>query len=392
MDVNVRDDEGMTPLHYAALHGNGGFAAELVRAGADADAQCGGGWRPLHFAAKAGNGEIAALLIKAGANVNAAKADGCTPLHLSALNGHCEIAAGLVKAGCNVNAKTESGLRSLHFAARDGYLEITALLIKAGADVNAAEKDGPAPLHVAAGRGHSAVAEALVKAGANVNAKDEDGETPLDLAEHGARRAQKDIPKAAEYGRIVDMLREAGGANGEKRGGESGDGENAGGENKLPSFVDDLDGHFLEKMKSFPLRLAEGLKSDDSEEFGKSVRGLAAHIAKLAVEQARDEFLAVDVALMKKTLQMADEQTETIVRNREWLAAARVDFDETFPDLQHEEIRRQLPDLAREVMRKMGATQWDETVRDAVGRLARKRYAYLLQESGEGGGGAGGLH
>jgi ankyrin repeat protein len=148
-------------IHDAAFKGNIKAVKKHLADGADVNAKDDEGMTPLHWAAPEGHKEIAELLIAKGANVNA-KSDN-------------EVAGS-------------EGMTPLHFAAYVGRREIAELLIAAGADVNATDKHVVTPLHkVAVGGswyvvGHKGIAELLIAKGADVNAKDEDGETPLDWA------------------------------------------------------------------------------------------------------------------------------------------------------------------------------------------------------------------
>lgn len=58
VDVNARDDEGCTALHFAADRGAAGAAQLLLSAGADVNAQDGDGQTPLHYAALCENEEV----------------------------------------------------------------------------------------------------------------------------------------------------------------------------------------------------------------------------------------------------------------------------------------------------------------------------------------------
>ena len=68
-DVNAKDEEGATPLHYAATKA---VAELLITKGADVNAK--GGYKngtALHFAAAVGHNELVALLIANNTDVNA---------------------------------------------------------------------------------------------------------------------------------------------------------------------------------------------------------------------------------------------------------------------------------------------------------------------------------
>ena len=79
-DVNVKGEEGLTPLHLAAFGGHKEIVELLIAKGADVNAKGRSGWTPLHFAANGGHREVAKLLIAKGADLNAKTSDGVTPL------------------------------------------------------------------------------------------------------------------------------------------------------------------------------------------------------------------------------------------------------------------------------------------------------------------------
>ena len=95
------------------------------------------GWTPLHNTAWHGQKEVAELLIANGADVNAkgtvrTKVGGVTPLHIAADKGHKEIAELLIAAGADVNAKDKGGESPLDWAIEDNQSETADLLRKHG--------------------------------------------------------------------------------------------------------------------------------------------------------------------------------------------------------------------------------------------------------------------
>lgn len=79
-DVNVRDDDGSTPLHYTAVGVNVEMTEFLLEHGADVNARDYSGRTPLHRAAYIGRTEMAEFLLEKGADVNARDDYGATPL------------------------------------------------------------------------------------------------------------------------------------------------------------------------------------------------------------------------------------------------------------------------------------------------------------------------
>jgi len=139
------------------------------------------GYTPLHFAAGKSSLAIAELLVSKGANVNAKNRIG-TPLHVAAHHGNIEVMQFLISNKANINAEDEDFNTPLHYASNASNLAIIELLISSGANVNAKSNLGT-PLHVAAMQvGNIEVAKFLISAGADVNAKGANGFTPLDAA------------------------------------------------------------------------------------------------------------------------------------------------------------------------------------------------------------------
>ena len=100
------------------------------------------GFRPLHFAVQNGEKEKVKLLLLAGVNTNAKTDHGFTPLYFAVgKKGDLEIIKMLIKSGSSLNVKDKNGITPLHYAAW-GSSEKIILLLNAGADKNAITKSG----------------------------------------------------------------------------------------------------------------------------------------------------------------------------------------------------------------------------------------------------------
>ena len=87
-DVNVAQGDGMTALHWAALHGDLAMTNLLLAAKANVKAVTRiGAYTPLHIASKDGNAAVVHALLKAGADPNTPTASGATALHFAAASG-----------------------------------------------------------------------------------------------------------------------------------------------------------------------------------------------------------------------------------------------------------------------------------------------------------------
>ena len=106
---------GLSGIHKAAKAGDIEAAKKAIANGADVNTKDYQGWTPLHWAAwrvhpsRPMQKEIAELLIAAGADVNVKGSDGRTPLDLAyARRGHKEIAELLRKHGGKTKKELEA--------------------------------------------------------------------------------------------------------------------------------------------------------------------------------------------------------------------------------------------------------------------------------------------
>ncbi len=255
--------KGTTPLHEAASRGSLPIAERLIKAGASVQATNYEAMTPLHFAANAGHTNLCALLVARGADVNAPDAQGMTPLTRALWMKQIEVVKFLLQHGANPDHVSGSYQQSaLEFALGTGSEEVLSallaakpkldikfanhltpvqdsvqrsrdrqaiLLLDAGADANGSmTSDGYTPLHFATQNRPELVA-ALVKHGANPNVITRQGTTPLSMALEKAGRkvvvpgtpapgpmragfgsgnpAPITAEEAANYQRIVELLR-----------------------------------------------------------------------------------------------------------------------------------------------------------------------------------------
>lgn len=198
-DVNAAQEDGTTPLHWAAYTVDPELAQALLARGARAQVKNRYGVTPLAEAVKVADAGLVRMLLKAGASAEAANADGEAALMLAARTGVVDVAQELVRHGAKVNAREAwRGQTALMWAAGDGHAQMTAYLISRGADVNTRAfinewatqvtsepraqyrpTAGLTPLLYAARAGCQGCIEALLKAGADINKPTPDGITPL---------------------------------------------------------------------------------------------------------------------------------------------------------------------------------------------------------------------
>eukprot|EP01051_Picozoa_sp_SAG22_P005995 SAG22_NODE_376_length_11537_cov_29.420353_3_plen_377_part_00 len=151
-----RNGWATTPVGMASAAGNGAAVSLLVQAGADLEAEVGGGKTELQAAAYAGDTDAVYLLTAAGAVPSRADRFGRTPLHGAARRGAAETVAALLAAGADADAADQNGETPLHWCAQEAggaagggwgaRLDATALgLLRAGADPGRLNKHGMPP-------------------------------------------------------------------------------------------------------------------------------------------------------------------------------------------------------------------------------------------------------
>lgn len=120
-----------------------------------------------------------AQLLEAGANANAALPDGSTALWLAARQGAVEIVDTLLAHGAAVNQANRSSVAPLAVAAGEGRRDATRALIQTGAELEHMSSRQWTALHHAVAGCHPEIAAQLLDAGANVDARDRQGTSAL---------------------------------------------------------------------------------------------------------------------------------------------------------------------------------------------------------------------
>lgn len=188
--VSSCDKYGCTSLHYAASGAQKGIAELLIAKGADVNVKDDNGGTPLHATCYSyrGHKDIVELLIEKGANVNAKDKCNRQPLHNACSSWRNDLVELLITKGVDVNAKDDNGETPLHATClgcgirKESSYEIVELLIAKGADVNAKDYEGWTPMHNACCTCQNDLVELLITKGADVNAETKKKVTPLQVA------------------------------------------------------------------------------------------------------------------------------------------------------------------------------------------------------------------
>ncbi|CAF9912261.1 MAG: hypothetical protein GOMPHAMPRED_007613 [Gomphillus americanus] len=177
IDGNAKNDLGLNALHAAANGQAGGVVITLLLAHDTAiEAVDNDGWTPLHWAAKAGHFDIVKVLLAHGASTSAVELlEGATPLHLATKQGHADVVVALVEAGASLEARSGScGKTALHMACVTDHVNVLQSLIRLGADVNSVQTNSWTALHAAANSSKATNVSILLAHKADINALDKD--------------------------------------------------------------------------------------------------------------------------------------------------------------------------------------------------------------------------
>ncbi|QDT69435.1 Phosphocholine transferase AnkX [Planctomycetes bacterium MalM25] len=184
VEIDAKQTDGMTALHWAVYHSDLDAVRALLAAGADPNAETDYRVRPLTLACRAGQGLLTQALLEAGADPNAKLPGGETPLMTAARSGSVEVIEFLLGEGADPNAKQRRGQTALMWAAAAGAGEVIDALLAAGAERDHALKSGFTALHFAARDGQAEAVRRLLAAGADVNLamhpKNTGGRSPRD--------------------------------------------------------------------------------------------------------------------------------------------------------------------------------------------------------------------
>src|SRR5262245_56431118 len=180
-----------TPLVDAVKQSDEAAVRALLQKHIDVNAREGDGATALHWAVYGDDEAIVKLLVLAGADVNAANDLAITPLYLASVNGNASITRLLLDKGARVDAASETGVTPLMEAARVGSTETVRLLLDLGADVNHAERDREqTALMWAVARHHPDVVKLLLARHADVRARTRVRSLRV-MLDQGPRRAVK---------------------------------------------------------------------------------------------------------------------------------------------------------------------------------------------------------
>ncbi len=234
LDPNIRGQQLLTALMYAAVGGHLPCAQTLLDHGALTDLKDEYGDTALMHAASSNYSDIVAEFLDKGANDKIKNNEEKTDLQLAeeknnqdvvrimkarnnkdilnqemlaaAGEGKQRLVHGLITAGADLETRDEYNSTALHLSAQNGHESVVRLLLlQPGIDVNFRGYNNRTPLMTAAFFGHHRVTRLLIKSGADLNLQTNLGDTALMLAaEQGHTRIGIELLEAGADRDIKD--------------------------------------------------------------------------------------------------------------------------------------------------------------------------------------------
>ncbi|XP_062068065.1 ankyrin repeat domain-containing protein 55 [Lepus europaeus] len=164
-EINHQDNEGMTPLHWAAFHNRPQHTQLLLKKGADPTLVDKDFKTALHWAVQSGNRILCSIILshpQGPSIVNHDDESGKTCVHIAAAAGFSDIISELARVPeCNLQALDVDDRTPLHWAAAAGKAECVQSLLELGMDSSLRDINESTPLAYALYCGHSACVRLL---------------------------------------------------------------------------------------------------------------------------------------------------------------------------------------------------------------------------------------
>lgn len=187
-NINVLNERGLAPIHYAIRHGHNDALRKLIDANANVDRQDKKNkWTPLHWAVASSDVSAVKILLDAKADLSIEDPENRTPFHMAAYFNLTNMLRELAALGMDVNKVNSTGKTALHYAAENGQVNAVRTLLELGADPSVRDENGRTAFHLAAEMGHVNILNEFKKAKVDPNVPDNNGATPIHVAAEQGR-------------------------------------------------------------------------------------------------------------------------------------------------------------------------------------------------------------
>ncbi|KAL1887652.1 palmitoyltransferase akr1 [Ceratocystis pirilliformis] len=182
-DGTYHDDEGITPLHWAAINNQYAMCKFLIDHGTEINRKGGESVStPLQWAAQRCHYYTVNLLLQHGADPLITDSQGYNTLHISSFNGNVLLIVLLLHQGIPVDVLDSYGHTALMWAAYKGFPRCVDVFLRWGASVHITDEQGFTALHWALVKGSPQCILKLIEYGADRFAQTTSGKTPATTA------------------------------------------------------------------------------------------------------------------------------------------------------------------------------------------------------------------
>lgn len=167
-NLQVSSDMGRTLLHGVAHSDNILLAGKLIDSGLDVNVKDEDGATPILFAASNGKFEMFKLFEEYEAELLVVENNGNDLMMNAAIGGNVELIGYLFDRGISVNSYNNDDWTPLLFACSENHQGIVEILINASADIQIYNNQGETPLLWAIWNGNTIMARTLIEAGTDL--------------------------------------------------------------------------------------------------------------------------------------------------------------------------------------------------------------------------------
>lgn len=179
LDLDVKDNQGMSVLHYLAPLKGGEKLLNMIETGEEKVRQKDNSGRtPLAIAVNAGLTANASFFLLHGADASGEDQNGLE-LVVTGYEKSAAMLRLLLESGADPNAANPDGKNLLFLAIEKSDMATLKLLLEKNIDINKKYFSGKYPLIHAIYKRNGSVIRLLIDSGANTNIRDESGNTPL---------------------------------------------------------------------------------------------------------------------------------------------------------------------------------------------------------------------
>ncbi|KAG8010602.1 Ankyrin repeat family A protein 2 [Nibea albiflora] len=126
--INLQDEEGFTPLMWAAAHGQIAVVEFLLQNGADPNLLAKGRESALSLACSKGYTDIVKMLIDCGVDVNEYDWNGGAPLLYAVHGNHVRCVEILLESGADPTIESDSGFNAMDMAVAMGHRNVQQVM------------------------------------------------------------------------------------------------------------------------------------------------------------------------------------------------------------------------------------------------------------------------